>query len=128
MMKLLAALTLAAGASTSAADPLACQPNAEFPMLCVPRARAAQFFSAVSPDSPTDCSALRSSARSPIFHLIGNVTKDSTGSIKLEPINDASGVTYKDGIYHAWHQCCQNHWCVVGRTTTAAPFACCLWR
>ena len=46
----------------------------------------------------------------PTYHLIGNVTKSSDGSIKLEPINDASGVTYKDGIYHAWHQCCQNHW------------------
>lgn len=48
----------------------------------------------------------------PIFHLIGNVTKAPDGTINLEPINDASGVTYKDGIYHAWHQCCQNHWCV----------------
>ena len=64
------------------------------------------FF--VPPAPLLRCSTAR--LRSPIFHLIGNVTKDSTGSIKLEPINDASGVTYKDGIYHAWHQCCQNHW------------------
>ena len=21
-----------------------------------------------------------------------------------------SGVTYYNGIYHVWHQCCQNHW------------------
>ena len=69
----LAALGLAA------ADPLACQPNEEQPML-------------------------------PLYHIIGNVTKNSDGSIKLEPINDCSGVTYAQGIYHVWHQCCQNHW------------------
>jgi len=46
----------------------------------------------------------------PIYHIIGNVTKSSDGSVKLEPINDCSGVTYRDGIYHVWHQCCQNHW------------------
>jgi len=38
------------------------------------------------------------------------VTQFTDGSIKLEPINDASGVTYYKGIYHVWHQCCQNHW------------------
>jgi hypothetical protein len=59
-------------------DPLACQPNAEQPML-------------------------------PIYHIIGNVTKNVDGSIKLEAINDCSGVTYSQGIYHVWHQCCQNH-------------------
>jgi len=46
----------------------------------------------------------------PIFHIIGNVTKSTDGSIKLEPINDCSGVTYYGGLYHVWHQCCQNHW------------------
>ena len=45
----------------------------------------------------------------PIFHIIGNVTL-AGGGISLEPINDASGITYSDGIYHVWHQCCQNHW------------------
>jgi len=60
-------------------DPLACQPNAKFPML-------------------------------PIYHIIGNVTMNNDGSIKLEHINDCSGVTYSQGIYHVWHQCCQNHW------------------
>jgi len=62
--------------------PLACQPNDKQPML-------------------------------PIFHIIGNVTMDPSGNnvSKLEPINDVSGVTYTaNGIYHVWHQCCQNHW------------------
>ena len=43
----------------------------------------------------------------PTFHIIGNVTKNADGSIKLEAINDCSGVTYSNGIYHVWHQCCQ---------------------
>lgn len=73
-------LVLASLAGLAASDPLACQPNALFPML-------------------------------PIFHLIGNVTPHADGSIDLEPINDASGVTYSEnGVYHVWHQCCQNHW------------------
>eukprot|EP01050_Picozoa_sp_SAG11_P018607 SAG11_NODE_2842_length_2915_cov_9.258523_3_plen_69_part_00 len=40
-------------------------------------------------------------------HIIGNVTKNSDNSIQLEPINDASAVTFYEGIYHVWHQCCQ---------------------
>lgn len=101
------------------ADPLACQPNEEFPMLCVchatcclhPRKEPPMHACAVCLSAP---GAIRLTAGwrrcRPTYHLIGNVTKSSDGSIKLEPINDASGVTYKDGIYHAWHQCCQNHW------------------
>jgi Glycosyl hydrolases family 32 N-terminal domain/PAN domain len=75
-----ALLALAALASTAAATPLACQPNEQQPMM-------------------------------PSFHIIGNVTQAPDGNITLEPINDASGVTYSEnGIYHVWHQCCQNHW------------------
>jgi len=81
MMKLplFTVLVMIISMSIVSADPLACQPNAEQPML-------------------------------PIYHIIGNVTKHTDGSINLEAINDCSGVTYKDGIYHVWHQCCQNHW------------------
>ena len=46
----------------------------------------------------------------PTFHIIGNVTQATDGRIALEEINDCSGVTYYQGIYHVWHQCCQNHW------------------
>lgn len=48
----------------------------------------------------------------PIFHIIGNVTQSTDGTIKCASINDASGVTHYNGLYHVWHQCCQNHWCV----------------
>ena len=46
----------------------------------------------------------------PVFHIIGNVTKNPDSSIKLEAINDCSGVTFYEGIWHIWHQCCQSHW------------------
>jgi hypothetical protein len=46
----------------------------------------------------------------PIFHIIGNVTQHDDGTLSVEPINDASGITYYGGLYHLWHQCCQNHW------------------
>ena len=75
-MMMAAALLASAWAAPS---PLACQPNAEQPML-------------------------------PIFHIIGNVTKNADNSIKLEPINDCSGITWYEGIWHVWHQCCQSHW------------------
>jgi hypothetical protein len=73
------ALAFALSAAVALADPLACQPNAQQPML-------------------------------PAFHIIGNVTQRADGGLDLEPINDASGVTFYEGIYHVWHQCCQNHW------------------
>ena len=56
-----------------AADPLACQPNTDQPML-------------------------------PTFHVIGNVSKNADGSVTVEQINDCSGITYHQGVYHLWHQ------------------------
>ena len=63
----------------------------------------------------------------PTFHIIGNVTEAANGGINLEPINDCSGVTFHNGIYHVWHQCCQNHWDHVG-CHCACPLACRLRR
>ena len=80
MFATLMSVALFAVAGASDPSPLACQTNADQPML-------------------------------PIFHIIGNVSTDSSGVVtKLEPINDCSGVTYYGGLYHVWHQCCQNHW------------------
>ena len=75
-VKSLALAAAAAAAAAADSPPLACQPNAEQPML-------------------------------PIFHIIGNVTKNADASIKLESINDCSAVTYHKGLYHVFHQCCQ---------------------
>lgn len=60
--------------------------------------------------SPLACQPNSEQPMLPIFHIIGNVTKNADGSVALEPVNDCSGVTFADGIYHLWHQCCQNHW------------------
>lgn len=64
---------------------------------------------AVRPD-PLACQPNDAQPMIPIYHIIGNVTVAADGSVSLEPINDASGVTYYNGLYHIWHQCCQNHW------------------
>eukprot|EP01047_Picozoa_sp_COSAG01_P068094 COSAG01_NODE_9764_length_2350_cov_2.392270_2_plen_246_part_00 len=63
-----------------------------------------------SSSPPLACQPNTEQPMLPIFHIIGNVSKDSSGNITLEPINDCSGVTYHEGIFHLWHQCCQNHW------------------
>lgn len=59
---------------------------------------------------PLACQANDKYPMLPTFHIIGNVTQATDGAIQLEPINDCSGVTFYKGIYHVWHQCCQNHW------------------
>lgn len=51
------------------------------------------------------CAPLTSKERSPIYHILGN-TKDGG----LENINDASGIVLYKGVWHVFHQCCQNHW------------------
>jgi hypothetical protein len=66
---------------------------------------------------PLACQANDKYPMLPTFHIIGNVTQATDGAITLEPINDCSGVTYYKGIYHVWHQCCQNHWDHVGSDT-----------
>ncbi len=68
-----AAFVLVTSSRVACAQPLACQPNSQQPML-------------------------------PVFHTIGNVTQAPSGDITLEPINDASGVTFYGGLYHVWHQ------------------------
>ena len=32
--------------------------------------------------------------------------QNADASIKLEPINDCSGVTFYEGIWHIWHAAC----------------------
>eukprot|EP01047_Picozoa_sp_COSAG01_P051462 COSAG01_NODE_5314_length_4341_cov_8.060820_1_plen_418_part_00 len=63
-----------------------------------------------APEAPLACQPNEEQPMLPIFHIIGNITKNADNSLKLEPINDCSGVTYYEGIYHIWHQCCQSHW------------------
>ena len=42
---------------------------------------------------PLACQANEKFPMLPTFHIIGNVTQATDGSITLEPINDCSGVT-----------------------------------
>ena len=45
-------------------------------------------------DGPLACQPNDKQPMLPIFHIIGNVTAKTDGSISLESINDCSGVTY----------------------------------
>jgi sucrose-6-phosphate hydrolase SacC (GH32 family) len=47
----------------------------------------------------------------PIYHIVGNVSTNPDGKVtNVEAINDVSSVFLYKGIYHVFHQCCQNHW------------------
>jgi hypothetical protein len=42
---------------------------------------------------------------------VGNVTRNTTsGALVYENINDVNGVFRYKGVWHIFHQCCQNHW------------------
>lgn len=60
--------------------------------------------------SPLACQPLETQPMLPIFHIIGNVTPGAGNNVTVEPINDASGITFYRGLWHVWHQCCQDHW------------------
>ena len=55
---------------------------------------------------PLACQPNEQQPMIPTYHIIGNVTQDADGSVKLEGINDCSGVTYYKEIYHIWHHTC----------------------
>ena len=59
--------------------------------------------SAAGPE-PLACQPNDEQPMLPVFHIIGNVTKSADNSIKLEAINDCSGVTFYEGLWHVWHQ------------------------
>jgi hypothetical protein len=59
---------------------------------------------------PLACQPNEEQPMLPTFHIIGNVTKHPDNSLTVEAINDCSGVTFYQGIWHVWHQCCQSHW------------------
>ena len=61
---------------------------------------------------PNTCQPRAAHPFMPIFHLIGNVSSDAaTGKVtSVEDINDVSSVILWKGVYHVFHQCCQNHW------------------
>jgi hypothetical protein len=59
--------------------------------------------------TPNTCQPREAEPLLPIFHIIGNVTGE-TGHLTIENINDISAIILFKGVYHVFHQCCQNHW------------------
>lgn len=59
---------------------------------------------------PNTCQPRAAHPFLPIYHIIGNVTTLDGSVTSLEDINDVSAVIEHGGIYHVFHQCCQNHW------------------
>jgi len=81
MLTAAVSVLLSSSSSSSATTPNTCQPRAAHPFM-------------------------------PIYHIIGNVTSDpTTGKVTaVEDINDVSAIFLWKGLYHVYHQCCQNHW------------------
>lgn len=57
--------------------------------------------------TPLTCQPPR--VQRPIFHIIGNVTQNSSGALTFENINDANGVFRYKGVWHVFHQCCREY-------------------
>ena len=76
------------------------------------RAQPRSFSSAVAAMLPLTCQPLGFHPLIPIFHIIGSVTVNSTlaGGLQFEHINDVNGIFQWGGVWHVFHQCCQNHW------------------
>lgn len=62
--------------------------------------------SSLSAGDPITCQPFKTKPHLPIYHIIGHVS----ASLDVEQINDCSGVVKYKGLYHVFHQCCQNHW------------------
>ena len=60
--------------------------------------------------SPPPLTCQPPSVQRPIFHIVGNVSRNATGGLVYENINDVNGVFRYKGVWHVFHQCCQNHW------------------
>ena len=62
--------------------------------------------------APLTCLPLETHPTVPTFHIIGNVSMNSSlaGGLQFEHINDANGIFKYKGVWHVFHQCCQNHW------------------
>jgi sucrose-6-phosphate hydrolase SacC (GH32 family) len=69
------------------------------------------LLASVSAGQPNTCQPRSAHPFQPIYHIIGNVTSDASGTVKsVEDINDVSSAILYKGVYHVFHQCCQNHW------------------
>ena len=67
------------------------------------------MVASIAQATPNTCQPREAEPLLPIFHIIGNVTGEA-GHLTIENINDISAIVLYKGIYHVFHQCCQNHW------------------
>ena len=78
--------------------------------------------------APITCQPLRAfpgAADFPTYHIMGHVsnTTRSGKGLGREAINDCSGIIEFQGVYHVFHQCCQNHWDhVVSKYGSVRPY------
>ena len=60
---------------------------------------------------PITCQPFATAPNFPTYHIMGHVSwNNKTKALGREAINDCSGIVKFKGVYHVFHQCCQNHW------------------
>jgi hypothetical protein len=52
----------------------------------------------------TEKSGSGTTANWPTYHFMNNVTKDASGALLLEPLNDANAIAEYKGVYHVMMQ------------------------
>ena len=52
----------------------------------------------------TEKSGSGTTANWPTYHFMNNVTKDASGALLLEPLNDANAIAEYNGVYHVMMQ------------------------
>jgi hypothetical protein len=78
--------------------------------LLLPCLLAHLLPSAALASLPITCTPLEQYPDFPTYHIMGHVSGSLEKGLGREAINDCSGVIKHGGMYHVFHQCCQNHW------------------
>ena len=98
----------AAAAALPSARPLAALPPLLVLLLGVPlRAAAAEAAGAAASMQCTEGTEKSGSGTTknwPTYHFMNNVTKDASGALLLEPLNDANAIAEYKGVYHVMMQ------------------------
>ena len=67
-------------------------------------ALCALSLGASSTGEPLECTSAEEQPLWPTFHLFNNVSRDSSGQLQMQGLNDANGVLEYKGIFHAFVQ------------------------
>ena len=90
--------------------PIAAAPAGMKLLLMAAAAAAAAAAPSADLPPPRECRPRADAPYLPIFHIVGNITETGGGSFTTEAINDVSKIMEYKGVWHVFHQCCQNHW------------------